>query len=248
MTLPPIVLVHGAWHGPWCWDELAAELRTRGHEVVVPALPGHQQPGDPSRIWNTARSYVDAVADAIDALDRPPVLVGHSMGGYVVQRYCRTHQPAGIVLLASLPRSGVARTTLQLLRHEPGPTLRSVITASLWPLVSQPGAVARHFFGPTPPPGAVRRVEDNLQNESYLAFLAMLVPRFGLAKITSPALVVAAGEDALFSVSQQQDLADVLSAPLQVIQDSGHDLMLDAQAAEVTDLVDHFVRDLSTSG
>ncbi len=74
----------------------------------------------------------------------------------------------------------------------------------------------------------------------------MLVPHFGLATITSPALVVAASEDALFSVSQQQDLATTFSSPLEVIEGSGHDLMLDAQAAEVVDLVDHFVSSLAT--
>src|SRR5688500_10711671 len=37
---PAVVLVHGAWHGPWCWDKLAAALRNAGHEVSVVDLQG----------------------------------------------------------------------------------------------------------------------------------------------------------------------------------------------------------------
>jgi pimeloyl-ACP methyl ester carboxylesterase len=76
---PRIVLVHGAWHGAWCWDRVAGPLRDLGYDVVVPDLPGHGTRAD-ERI-ESLRDYVGAVVDVIIP---GTVLVGHSMGGLVV--------------------------------------------------------------------------------------------------------------------------------------------------------------------
>ena len=69
-------LVHGAWHGGWCWDLVAAELRGRGHEAVAVDLPTE----DPDA---GAQAYASVVIDALgDAEDI--VLVGHAIGGLTV--------------------------------------------------------------------------------------------------------------------------------------------------------------------
>ena len=238
---PPIVLIHGAWHGAWCWADVAGVLRSRGHEVVVLTLPGHDRPGDRRRIWATASSYVQALAEAVDRLDAAPVLVGHSMGGYVVQRYLREHRARGAVLLASAPRRGALRVTFSLLRRKPRAVTRAMLTADLWPPVSRPGDVRSLFFGPDAPEAGVSLVEDNIQNESFLAYLALALRWSGLRDVESPTLVLAAREDAVFTVAEQQDLAHALAAPLEVIEGSGHDLMLDARWRQVADRIDQFV-------
>ena len=69
-------LVHGAWHGGWCWNLLADELAKRGHRSVAPDLPYD----DPSASWST---YTDVVADALSGVDEP-VLVGHSGGAVII--------------------------------------------------------------------------------------------------------------------------------------------------------------------
>jgi pimeloyl-ACP methyl ester carboxylesterase len=75
------VLVHGAFHGGWCWYRIVAELEARGHKVVAPDLPGHgRAAGQPASL----RIYGDHVADIIRKQDEPVVLVGHSMGGSVI--------------------------------------------------------------------------------------------------------------------------------------------------------------------
>jgi pimeloyl-ACP methyl ester carboxylesterase len=57
-------LVHGAWHGGWCWDLLVDELEKRGHRSVAPDLPGD----DPSATWDT---YAGVVTDALSGVDDP---------------------------------------------------------------------------------------------------------------------------------------------------------------------------------
>jgi pimeloyl-ACP methyl ester carboxylesterase len=75
------VLVHGAFHGGWCWYRMVAELEARGHKAIAPDLPGHgRAAGRPASL----RLYGDHVADIIRKQDEPVVLVGHSMGGSVI--------------------------------------------------------------------------------------------------------------------------------------------------------------------
>jgi pimeloyl-ACP methyl ester carboxylesterase len=70
------VLVHGSWHGPWCWDKLAPLLRAEGHRVTAVDLQG----GRPLEQSNLS-AYVKAITDALDAQGAPAVLVAHSSGG-----------------------------------------------------------------------------------------------------------------------------------------------------------------------
>jgi alpha-beta hydrolase superfamily lysophospholipase len=74
MTMTGILLVHGAWHGPWCWDGFAQRLAGHGHQVQVVRLRGHDQP--PGRIWHRVRDYVADVGEAAGRFTEPPVLVG----------------------------------------------------------------------------------------------------------------------------------------------------------------------------
>jgi len=82
------VLVHGAWHGAWCWAGVMGELRRRGHRAYAVDLPG--RPGNPrphSQV--NRRVWVDAVVEAIARLELAEVvLAGHSMGGLTITGVC----------------------------------------------------------------------------------------------------------------------------------------------------------------
>ncbi|MGZ4728056.1 MAG: alpha/beta fold hydrolase [Acidimicrobiales bacterium] len=84
-----IVLVHGAWHGAWCWDRVAGPLRDQGHEVIAVDLPGHGADEGPLVDLHgdaaAVRSVLDEVGDRADGdRDEGVVLVGHSYGGAVI--------------------------------------------------------------------------------------------------------------------------------------------------------------------
>jgi pimeloyl-ACP methyl ester carboxylesterase len=77
------VLVHGAWHGGWAWQPVAARLRAAGHRVSAPTSPGLDVNDDPRGV--TLADCVDALVDHVERTDRTDLtLVGHSWGGYVV--------------------------------------------------------------------------------------------------------------------------------------------------------------------
>ena len=75
------ILVHGSWHGAWCWNEVVRRLEERGHTVAAIDLPGHGQDRTPPEAV-TLENYLACIGQAIDC-PRRPILVGHSMGGLI---------------------------------------------------------------------------------------------------------------------------------------------------------------------
>jgi pimeloyl-ACP methyl ester carboxylesterase len=88
------VLVHGAWHGAWCWDRVLPELRARGHRAVAVELPSD----DPDA---GTQAYLRAI-DGHVVDPRTTVLVAHSMAGLVAPVYAERRPVRELVLLASL--------------------------------------------------------------------------------------------------------------------------------------------------
>jgi pimeloyl-ACP methyl ester carboxylesterase len=80
------VLVHGAWHGGWCWERVATDLRERGHDVRTPTLTGLGERSSLAGPDVGLRTHVDDVVDLLLVEDlRDVVLVGHSYAGFVVR-------------------------------------------------------------------------------------------------------------------------------------------------------------------
>ncbi|MCX7037312.1 MAG: alpha/beta fold hydrolase [Proteobacteria bacterium] len=77
------LLIHGAWHGAWCWDTLAAQLRSMGHTVTAIDLPGMGADLTPAAAV-TLQSWIDRTVQALHDSPEPVVLVGHSMAGMVI--------------------------------------------------------------------------------------------------------------------------------------------------------------------
>jgi pimeloyl-ACP methyl ester carboxylesterase len=77
------VLVHGAWHGAWCWYKLVAQLERAGHKVLAPDLPGMGRDRTPLASI-TLKSWADHLAELVLQQSGEIVLVGHSRGGILI--------------------------------------------------------------------------------------------------------------------------------------------------------------------
>jgi pimeloyl-ACP methyl ester carboxylesterase len=79
------VLVHGAWHGGWCWERVSSRLRAQGHRVFCPTLTGL---GERAHLLTREVNMTTHINDVIAVLEAEEledvVLVGHSYGGIVV--------------------------------------------------------------------------------------------------------------------------------------------------------------------
>jgi pimeloyl-ACP methyl ester carboxylesterase len=95
-------LVHGAWHGPWCWDMVAPLLQQSGHGVVAPELPSEDGSAD-------FDAYADGVCAALRGVSDDVVLVGHSMGGPTAALVAARRPVRHLVYLcAAVPVSGMS--------------------------------------------------------------------------------------------------------------------------------------------
>ena len=98
-----IILLHGSWHGAWCWHKVVPHLEAAGHRVLVPDLPGH------GRNWRFARGRItlgviaSQICQMLDKLQQPALLVAHSRGGIVASTVAQMRPRAlhGNVYLAA---------------------------------------------------------------------------------------------------------------------------------------------------
>jgi pimeloyl-ACP methyl ester carboxylesterase len=77
------VLIHGAWHGGWCWEGVIRVLEKAGNTAESPTLPGHHPEDDRSQV--TFSSYVEKIVKVIERQPKPVILVGHSSAGFLLQ-------------------------------------------------------------------------------------------------------------------------------------------------------------------
>lgn len=98
-----IVLLHGSWHGAWCWHKVIPYLEAEGHRVWAPDLPAH---GRDWRWWrgrSTLGQMANSVCALLDTLDAPALLVAHSRGGIVASTVAerRPEKLHGLVYVAA---------------------------------------------------------------------------------------------------------------------------------------------------
>ncbi|MGF1528042.1 MAG: alpha/beta hydrolase [Candidatus Competibacterales bacterium] len=117
-----LLFVHGAFSGAWCWDvHFLPYFAAAGYRCLAVSLRGHgNSPGRHTLAWHTMADYVADVACAAANLPRPLVLIGHSMGGFVIQKYLEKHPlPQAVVLLASVAPWGLWPSSLNLALKDP---------------------------------------------------------------------------------------------------------------------------------
>jgi pimeloyl-ACP methyl ester carboxylesterase len=96
---PDVVLVHGDWHGAWCWDRAIGALAAAGITALAIDLPGRGNDAGPLTDLHGDAERVSAV---LDSLDGPVVLAGHSYGGAVITEAGSHRAVSHLVYLAAL--------------------------------------------------------------------------------------------------------------------------------------------------
>ncbi|HET9912753.1 MAG TPA: alpha/beta fold hydrolase, partial [Anaerolineales bacterium] len=110
----PLLFIHGTLHSAACWDvhflDYFAEHGYASHAVN---LRGHgKSEGREKLRWTRIANFVEDVENAVGQLPNSPVLIGHSMGGFIIQHYLEDHDLPGAVLLSSASPFGLLPTAI----------------------------------------------------------------------------------------------------------------------------------------
>ena len=203
-----VVLIHGAWSRGEQLAAARAAFEDRGYTAHTPTLRHHELPmqeGATKVASLSLRDYTDDLVALVDALDSPPLLVGHSMGGLLAQLVAARTRQAGLVAACPGPAAGIlgaTRTTFRMsLPHLSRP--RSWTEPWRPPTFEQ----FRRWIANTQTEDTAREIYDGLVCESgrYLWELLLSAPKLSkaavveFAAVTAPVLVIGAERDRIVS-------------------------------------------------
>lgn len=244
----PLLFVHGAWHAAWCWREhFMGYFAEQGYANYALSLRGHgssegNAPLNRTRIADYVTDVAAIASQITQKHSTPPVLIGHSMGGMVVQKYLETHTAPAGVLLASLPPAGALATVLRLMRRHPLTFLKLNLTANLYQMVATPALAREAFFSANMPDALVQQYWQKLQNESFLAFFDMLVLNLPKpARVKTPLLVLGSANDIVFRPYEIEATANAYHTRATIFADMAHDMMLESNWREPAQHIAHWL-------
>lgn len=239
----PVLMLHGLWHGAWAWENWSVRLSEHGHDCYAVDLRGH---GASAGDLRTARlrDYLEDARRAVAALPSAPILIGHSLGGTLVEHLASTGSHPAAVLVAGVPGRYPIRTVLRTAVRQPVATLSSVLHRDLAPLVGSPEAARRFLFSSATPDDIVLRTQQRLTSASPRIVRELASRRAARPTPATPTMVLAADGDAAFPSRIQRRRAKILGAEFREIAGSGHDIPLDHRWRDGADIVAAWVHGL----
>jgi pimeloyl-ACP methyl ester carboxylesterase len=247
---PPLLFVHGAYVSAWCWAEnFLPYFGRRGYAAHAVSLRGHGASEGRDQLYlHSLDDYVADVRQVAESLEREPVLVGHSMGGMVVQRYLERFAAPGAVLMSSVPPAGLLGPTLNLMREDPALFREMGNMQYLNPRATTLEGLRRALFSPRTPEEIVLKALRMGQRESYRAIFDMTWPQLGLngrQRRLPPLLVLGGQEDAFFGPEALRATAAHFGVEAEMFPGMAHALMLEPGWEAVADRILRWLGEIS---
>jgi pimeloyl-ACP methyl ester carboxylesterase len=173
---------------------------------------------------HSIRDYVGILKTVISEITPAPIVIGHSMGGYVLQCYLQHYDLPAAVLLASAPRSGIFASCWRAVSIVPLAHVRRIMKLQI--SANTPDVVK--FLLMRSAMYTPQGIRTRLSKESMRAGINLLLP-IRSKPANTPILVVAAEQDHLFSVEEERATAAFYDADFLLIQSQGHDLMIESK-------------------
>jgi len=226
-----LLFVHGAWHGAWCWDENFLDFfAERGFRVLAPSLRGHgSSPAHrPLRLCSIS-NFVEDIASVVQALPVPPIMVGHSMGGFVVQKYLETHDAPAAVLIASAPPRGHLGSLLRSMRRHPWRSSKFGFTGRPADLFKSPSQAREMLFGDRASDTLVTTTAARLQPDSLRAILFDMVVGnlVDTREVRTPLMVLGGERDQIYRPHEVVKTARAYHTEPVLVPDIGHEMMIE---------------------
>lgn len=234
----PLLFIHGSYCAAWVWDEyFLPYFAAQGFDSYAISLRGHgssegREGLKKARIWN----LVADVRQAAESLPAKPVLLGHSLGGGIVEKAMEADPtiPAG-VLIAPAPYRGVFTSAISMIRADPRPLFEAMRRRKLSILS---GAVTRaHMMANVAPEaraGYLARLEPE---EAVRAIVDLELHKTDPRKIHAPVLLIGGGSDQMVLPYQIEETGRVFHLQPQFFPGMGHEMMLEPGWQNVADAI-----------
>ncbi|XP_024311592.1 uncharacterized protein LOC100821885 isoform X3 [Brachypodium distachyon] len=244
---PPLVFVHGSFHAAWCWAEHWLPFFSRaGFSCFALSLRAQGESSVPSEaVAGTLETHTGDIADFIrKEVSFPPVLIGHSFGGLIVQQYISSLQGSeplhpklsGAVLVCSVPPSGNSGLVWRYLLAKPIAAVKVTLSLAAKAYANSLPLCKETFFSPQMDDELVQshscRYQDLMKESSKL-------PLFDLRKLnaslpvpcvpnsTLDVLVMGASNDFIVDAEGLSETAKFYNVQPVCVEGLAHDIMLD---------------------
>lgn len=229
----PLLFVHGAYAGAWIWEPyFLPYFAWHGYEAHALSVRGHgNSDGSETLMSARLRDYVADVEQVMATLPAPPIVIGHSMGGVVVQHLMHRHSKTlpGAVLMASGPPHGVVGSLWNMIFERPD-LLWQIIQVELFgPLSPDDSWVRKALFSDHTPVEVVRHSLLRLHRESLLVCLDLLgldLPP-STRCLDMPVLVLGAERDPFIYQGALEQTGKTYGTAPEVFAGMAHAMMID---------------------
>ncbi|MFP4097644.1 MAG: alpha/beta hydrolase [Alphaproteobacteria bacterium] len=236
VTRPKLVFVHGICVGGWIWEKYFLPYFARhGYEAYALSLRGHAKSEGKARtfFWTLA-DFADDLEQVVSSFKEPVVVVGHSMGGAVVQEWLRTgnsvHKAKGAALLASVPPWGLGYSNMRMAMLHPRVYLeisRMLVTGTSH---INEQIMRKALFSKTVSRIIHKEFWRRIENESLVASAEVQglrpfapLPWF----VKTPMFVGGAADDRFIPASEVYRTASYYGVEAVVVDDLSHSVMFD---------------------
>lgn len=235
----PLLFVHGAFSGAWIWQEFYLPyFAEQGWRCSALSLAGHGKSAGRERLdLISLQEYVDNLHTVIATLPARPVILGHSMGGMVTQKYLETDDAPAVVLMSSVPPSGLLASTTHLMMTQP--TLLVELNRALNGDIPQFDTLREALFAQPVAETELLKYFLLMQPESTRAVWDMTwfdLPRPARMR-RPPMLVLGAEHDRLVPSPLVEQTARVYGTEATIFANTGHGMMLENHWQESAEFI-----------
>lgn len=240
-----LLFVHGAFSSAHIWKPFFLPFfAERGYRAHALSLRGHGDSEGRGQISSTRlRDYMNDVAQVARDLEKdggsPPVLIGTSMGGIIVQKYMHEHPVAAAVLLASGPPHGLLPTIMRMALGNPRLVSDMMMMQYVGPDTATLAGARRALFRDDTPDDYIRRYLPKAERESPWVMTDMigldLPPSSRFEDV--PVLVLGGDCDAFISPGVVEATASTYGTRAEIFEGMPHAMMLDRDWQKVAERI-----------
>lgn len=242
-----ILFIHGAWHGGWCWHEhFIPFFSDAGYSCFSLNLPEHQEGNFPLRLNKLGlHNYVEAVEKKISVLPSKPILVGHSLGGYIIQKLLGIMDFPAAILLAPVPYYGPLFTLFRFLRRNFRDSMRVLVRKDISAILDSVDKYGELFYYSLKDRELMQKYFSRLSGESLYAMAATLINYPHVRQeMSTPLLFLGGEEDRFFTRLDILRTAKRYKADAILLENTGHGIMLEPGWEDAAQSIHNWLRNL----